>query len=182
MVTNIGDAEIDGISVDFAAYLWDSLDFGLNLQILDPRVTEGNDLVGTRTGDRLPFSAEEKGAVWVEYTFPGEVAGGHVYSRFQWTYTGNMLNGVSQPRTLQPAYQISDFKVGFEVRGLGDLRLRRQPDQRARHPLRPGGLAARDDLDQLAAHLGPRVLEELGRHLTTARRGGAFKGDRTPAP
>ena len=114
MVTNIGDAEIDGLSVDFAAYLWDSFDFGLNLQILDPRVTEGNDLVGTRTGDRLPFSAEEKGAVWVEYTFPAEVAGGHVYSRFQWTYTGDMLNGVSQPRTLQPAYQISDFKVGFE--------------------------------------------------------------------
>jgi outer membrane receptor protein involved in Fe transport len=25
-----------------------------------------------------------------------------------------MLNGVSHPRTLQPAYQISDFKVGFE--------------------------------------------------------------------
>ena len=45
---------------------------------------------------------------------PREIAGGHAYGRFQWTYTGNMLNGVSHPRTLQPAYQIADFKVGLE--------------------------------------------------------------------
>ncbi len=114
VVTNVGNAEIEGISADFTATLWDSLDIGFNAQILDPRVSQGNALVGTQTGDRLPFSAEEKGALWLEHTFPGEVAGGHVYGRFQWTYTGNMLNGVSQPRTLQPAYQISDFKVGFE--------------------------------------------------------------------
>ena len=114
VVTNLGNAEIEGISFDFTAYFWDSLNFGINAQILDPRVTQGNALVGTQAGDRLPFSSEEKGAVWLEYTFPGEVAGGHVYGRFQWSYTGNMLNGVSQPRTLQPAYQISDFKVGFE--------------------------------------------------------------------
>jgi outer membrane receptor protein involved in Fe transport len=115
MVTNVGDAEIEGLSLEFAAFLWDSLDFGLNLQTLDPRVTEGNDLVRTRTGDRLPFSPEEKGAVWAEYTFPGELAGGTLYSRIQWTYTGNMLSGVSRPRTLQPAYQITDFRIGLEA-------------------------------------------------------------------
>ena len=114
MVTNIGNAEIEGISADSTAHLGDSLDIGLNFQLLDPRVTQGNALVGAQTGDRLPFSPEEKGAVWLEYTFPREIAGGHVYNRFQWTYTGKMLNGVSQPST-QPAYQISDFKVGFET-------------------------------------------------------------------
>ena len=114
MVANIGNAEVDGLSLDLTAYLWDSFDFGLNLQVLDPRVTEGNDLVGTQTGDRLPFAAKEKGAVWVEYAFPAEFAGGHVYSRFQWSYTGDILNGVSHPRIVQPAYQIADFKVGFE--------------------------------------------------------------------
>jgi len=114
IITNLGDAEIDGISADLTAYLWDSLEFGLNGQLLDPRVTEGNALVGTQPGDRLPFSPEEKGAVWVDYTFPGEIAGGHVYSRLQWTYTGNRLNGIYEPRRLQPAYQIADFKVGVE--------------------------------------------------------------------
>jgi outer membrane receptor protein involved in Fe transport len=114
MVANIGDAEIKGLSADFTATLWDSLDIGFNAQILDPRVSQGNALVGTQTGDRLPFSAEEKGAVWVEYTFPAELAGGHVYSRIQWSYTGDILNGLSQPRILQPAYQIADFKVGLE--------------------------------------------------------------------
>jgi outer membrane receptor protein involved in Fe transport len=52
--------------------------------------------------------------VWLEYTYPNEIASGHVYARYQWTYNGNMLNGVTRPRTLQPAYQISDFKIGFE--------------------------------------------------------------------
>jgi outer membrane receptor protein involved in Fe transport len=113
MVFNVGDAEIEGLSLDFTAYLWDSLDFGLNLQLLDPKVTTGNELVGTVAGERLPFSAEEKGAVWLEYTLPAEIAGGHLYGRFQWTYTGNSLNGISDS-TLQPAYQIADFKIGFE--------------------------------------------------------------------
>jgi outer membrane receptor protein involved in Fe transport len=117
MLENIGDAEIDGISADFTAYFWDSLEFGLNGEGLDPRVTQGNALIGTQTGDRLPFSPEEKGAVWVDYTFPREVAGGHVYGRFQWTYTGNRLNGVGQPTYLQPAYQIADFKIGLESEG-----------------------------------------------------------------
>jgi outer membrane receptor protein involved in Fe transport len=117
MVENIGDAEIEGISAEFTAYLWDSLDFGLNAEFLDPRVTQGHELVGTEDGDRLPFSPEEKGAVWVDYTFPREVAGGHVYGRFQWTYTGHRLNGVGQEASLQPAYQIADFKVGVETEG-----------------------------------------------------------------
>jgi outer membrane receptor protein involved in Fe transport len=81
-------------------------------------VTAGNALVGTQAGDRLPFSAEEKGAAWLEYTFPPEVAGGHVYGRFQWTYTGDSLSGI-WPSTLQPAYRISDFKVGFESEDWG---------------------------------------------------------------
>jgi iron complex outermembrane receptor protein len=114
VVTNVGDAEIEGISLDFSAYLWESLDFGLNAQILDPRTTSANPLIGTRDGDRLPFSPEEKGAVWLQYTYPGEILGGHIYGRYQWTYNGNSLNGITRPRTLQPAYQLSDFKVGIE--------------------------------------------------------------------
>lgn len=114
VVTNVGDAEIEGVSLDFSAYLWDSLDFGLNFQLLDPQVTRGNELLETERGDRLPFSAEEKGAVWLEYTYPREVAGGYVYGRVQWTYTGNMLNGINDP-SVQPAYQITDVKLGFEA-------------------------------------------------------------------
>jgi iron complex outermembrane receptor protein len=114
VVINLGDAEIEGISADFTANLWQALDVGFNAELLDPRVTRGNDLIGTQAGDRLPFSPEEKGAVWVDYTFPREIAGGHVYGRFQWTYTGNRLNGIWPPVAQQPAYQIADFKVGFK--------------------------------------------------------------------
>ena len=63
MVTNVGDAEIEGLSLDFSAFLWDSLDFGFNLQLLDPRDRRRtNSISGREAGDRLPFSAEEKGA------------------------------------------------------------------------------------------------------------------------
>ncbi|HEY8266971.1 MAG TPA: TonB-dependent receptor, partial [Steroidobacteraceae bacterium] len=96
------------------AYVWDSLDFGLNLQLLDPKVTKGNALVETEAGDRLPFSSKEKGAVWLEYTLPAEIAGGHFYGRVQWTYNGNSLNGIGADATLQPTYQLTDFKIGLE--------------------------------------------------------------------
>lgn len=112
LVANVGDAEIDGITLDFSALLWDSLDIGLNLQLLDPKTKANDPLLGLVPGERLPFSSEEKGAIWAEYTFPGEWLGGNVYARYQWSYTGNSLNGIGVA-TLQPAYQLSDFKIGL---------------------------------------------------------------------
>ena len=114
LVASVGDAQIDGASLDFTAYLWDSLDFGLNLQVLNAETKSDNDIIGTAAGTRLPFSAEEKGAVWVEYTFPGELAGGRIYGRFQWTYTGNSLNGIFDA-TVQPAYQLADARLGLDA-------------------------------------------------------------------
>ena len=113
LVANVGDAEIDGVSLDFTAYLWDSVDFGLNLQVLNAETKSDNDIIGTVAGTRLPFSAEEKGAVWLEYTFPGEFVGGNFYGRFQWSYNGNSLNGIGDDAVLQPAYQITDVKIGL---------------------------------------------------------------------
>ena len=128
LVANVGDAEIDGESLDFTAYLFDSLDFGLNLQLLDPKTKADRPELGLVPGERLPFSAKEKGAVWAEYTFPGEFAGGQFYVRAQWSYMGSSLNGLPevtfdedgnvidmQPAILQPAYQITDFKIGLSA-------------------------------------------------------------------
>ena len=114
LVANVGDAQIEGATLDFTAYLFKSLDFGLNLQVLDAQTKSDNDIIGTAAGTRLPFSAEEKGAVWLEYTFPGEVAGGQFYGRVQWTYTGNSLNGIFDA-TVQPAYQLADARLGFNA-------------------------------------------------------------------
>jgi len=115
VVTNVGDAEIDGLSAEFTAALGDSFDFGINLQMLDPKTTSDNEIVGTEAGSRLPFSSREKGAAWIEYTHPREFAGGHLYGRLQYSYTGNSLNGIDDAATLQPSYEIADFKVGFEA-------------------------------------------------------------------
>jgi outer membrane receptor protein involved in Fe transport len=114
LVANVGNAEIEGFSAEFSARLWDSLDFGLNVQFIDPKTTSDNAIIGTAKGTRLPFSAKDKGAVWLEYTHPRQFAGGKFYGRFQWTYNGNSLNGVFTPR-VQPTYQISDVKLGFET-------------------------------------------------------------------
>jgi len=112
LVANVGDAEIEGVTLDFTAFLWDSLDVGLNLQLLDPKTKANDPQLGLAPGERLPFSAEEKGGIWAEYTFPREIAGGNIYARYQWSYTGNSLNGIGDA-TLQPAYQLSDFKIGL---------------------------------------------------------------------
>ncbi len=169
LVTNVGDAEIEGITAEFSVYLWESLDFGFNLQLLDPKTASDNELLEIAEGSRLPFSPEEKGVTWVEYTFPQEFAGGNFYGRFQFSYNGNTLNGVGDDATLQPAYQISDFKVGleaedWEVYAYVDNIFNERAilfDQAQR--------TARDDHGQYAADLGPRVFEELGRQLKATR-------------
>jgi len=114
LVANVGDAEIEGFSTEFSTRLWDSLDFGVNAQILDPKTKSDNPIIGTAAGTRLPFSPKEKAAAWLEYTFPWEIAGGRLYGRYQWTYNGDSLNGITDPN-LQPAYQISDLKFGLEA-------------------------------------------------------------------
>lgn len=114
LVANVGNAEIEGVSAEFSAFLWDSLDFGFNLQLLDPKTKSDNPLIGTEAGTRLPFSPKEKGAVWVEYTWPREIGGGHLYGRYQWTYNGDVPNGIFDV-SIQPAYQLADMKVGFDA-------------------------------------------------------------------
>ncbi len=121
LVANVGDAEIDGVTLDFTAFVFDSLNIGLNLQLLDPKTKADRPELGLASGARLPFSAEEKGSVWLEYTHPQEFAGGNFYARYQWTYMGNSLNGLPgveldgsiTPANLQPAYQVADAKIGF---------------------------------------------------------------------
>jgi iron complex outermembrane receptor protein len=114
LVANVGDAEIDGFSTELSARLWDSLEFGLNAQILDAKTKSDNPIIGTEAGTRLPFSAEEKGSAWLEYTFPWQIADGRFYARYQWTYNGDSLNGIFDPDT-QPPYQISDVRLGLEA-------------------------------------------------------------------
>jgi outer membrane receptor protein involved in Fe transport len=137
LVANVGDAEIKGVSLELSARLWDSLDLGFNAQFLDPKTKEANTIIGTGEGDRLPFSAKEKGALWLEYTFPWELAGGRFYGRYQFTYSGDVLSGVIDP-IVQPSY--SDLRPEARHRGrqLGRLCVRRQPQQQAGHSLRPG--------------------------------------------
>jgi iron complex outermembrane receptor protein len=113
LVANVGDAEIQGVSIEFNGTFWESLDVGFNAQFLDAKTKSANAIVGTEDGTRLPFSAEEKGAVWLEYHSPLELAGGHFYGRYQWSYTGDVLSAVISP-TVQPSYSLSDVKVGLE--------------------------------------------------------------------
>ena len=113
LVANVGDAEIEGVSLELSARVWDSLDLGLNAQFLAAKTKKANSIIGTGEGDRLPFSAEEKGALWIEYTFPWQVFDGRFYGRYQLSYSGDVLNGIILPVS-QPSYSISDLKLGIE--------------------------------------------------------------------
>jgi outer membrane receptor protein involved in Fe transport len=114
LVANVGDAEIKGVSIELSARPWDSLDLGLTAQFLDPKTTEANAIIGTDKGDRLPFSAKQKGAFWLEYTFPWQPFDGRFYGRYQVSYSGDVLSGVVNP-IVQPSYSLSDIKFGIEA-------------------------------------------------------------------
>ena len=115
MVANVGDAEIEGLSLEFTAFLWDSLDFGLNLQTARP---EGNE------GQRPRRNARRRPAPLLAGGERRRLGRVHLSRRGRgWPFLRprpvdlhrQLLNGVSRPRTLQPAYQITDFKVGFDA-------------------------------------------------------------------
>jgi len=49
-----------------------------------------------------------------ELYVPWQIASGRFYGRYQWSYTGDVLNAITDP-DVQPSYTISDIKFGVEA-------------------------------------------------------------------
>ncbi len=155
------------------AYLWDSLDFGLNLQLLDPK-TKADEPDARPDAGRAPAvlgEGERRGVARVHVTRRNSRAATST-RRYQWTYIGNSLNGIGRttpsrcsPPTRSPTSKIGldadDWEIYAYVDNIFNERAILFDQQSA---------AARHVTINCAAHLGHRLLEELGRQLTTSRR------------
>jgi outer membrane receptor protein involved in Fe transport len=121
MIINVGDAEIDGVEIDFSALPVDGLEFDLNAMIMNAETTSDNDLISVDSGARLPISPELKVSSSLQYTFSQMLFGGNPYARIQYSYYGDSLNGVEcntpdcDVSDVQPSYTISDLKFGIEA-------------------------------------------------------------------
>jgi outer membrane receptor protein involved in Fe transport len=121
MIINVGDAEIDGVEIDFSALPVDGLEFDLNAMLMNAETTSDNALISVNSGARLPISPELKVSSSLQYTFPQMALGGNPYAMIQYSYYGDSLNGVEcntpdcDIPEVQPSYSISDLKVGIEA-------------------------------------------------------------------
>jgi outer membrane receptor protein involved in Fe transport len=130
VVTNVGDATIDGIDFDITAIPAAGLEVGLSgthlfknatkdaFVVADPR-SPGAPVLDLPAGTRLPLVADWNLAGYAQYGWPINVFGGSdAFVRFQFSYTGNSLNkvepdGEPNPQLIQPSYIIGDMRAGI---------------------------------------------------------------------
>ena len=144
MIVNVGNAKIDGVELNLSAVPVDGLDLELDLERLRAETTSDLDYdlrdpaINIAKGARLPASPEFKASASLQYTFQSMLWGGNPYFRLDYSYYGDSYNDVEcntdncSPPDLQPAYQITDFKVGIDAQGWeANLFVRNLTDERA---------------------------------------------------
>jgi outer membrane receptor protein involved in Fe transport len=125
IVTNAGDAHIDGIMVELDYAPTDRWTLGLNYEWMEAETDTDADLTGNGEADlvsglRLPNVPEYKASVWGEYGWPVSLFGAdRAYLRAQWSFTGetfNVLQSVefANPRERNPEYNIGDVRFGIQ--------------------------------------------------------------------
>jgi outer membrane receptor protein involved in Fe transport len=129
IVTNAGDAHIQGLNIEMDYAFNESWTFGGNLEFLEAELDTGIDLTGDGEdnlfpGNRLPVTPKTKGSMWIDHKKPVDWFGGtEMFSRFQASYSGSSLTTLEprsevdspNPQFKSPSYAIADFRVG--VRG-----------------------------------------------------------------
>lgn len=154
VIANVGSASVTGVQLEFDVAVTDGLDFGMNLVSLDSKTTSDVDLDGDpndpvpveiKSGTRLPLAIEEKAAAWVEYSWRTAFMPGNAFARLQWSHVGDSKNLIqsdndANPIVVSPAYDIMDFRVGFnfDTDWQVDLFVSNLTDERAEYT-REGG-------------------------------------------
>jgi len=120
MITNIGNAEIDGVELDLSVLPTEGLEFALNMLKLNAETTTANSFLSTAAGARLPITPEFKYSASIQYTGATEMFGGNPYLRLQHSYQGDSLNDIQcntpdcDIPAVQKSFSITDLKIGLE--------------------------------------------------------------------
>lgn len=128
IVTNAGEAHIDGIQLELDYAVNDSWVVGLNATALEAETDTTADLNGDGSDDligglRLPLTPEFKASAWADFSTPADMFGGEeFFARIQVSHTGDSMNSLepagldtANPRLVNAAYTITDLRAG--VRG-----------------------------------------------------------------
>jgi outer membrane receptor protein involved in Fe transport len=126
IITNAGDAHIQGITFELDYAINDSWVVGMNLQQIEAETDTDADLTGNGdldlvSGLRLPLTAETKLAAWVDFTTPSRFMGSEeAFLRFQVSYTGDSMNQLEpsdldspNPQLTNESYSIADIRGGW---------------------------------------------------------------------
>jgi outer membrane receptor protein involved in Fe transport len=126
LITNAGDAHIQGVNVELDYAAGDNWVFGVNAEWRESETDTTADLTGDGenelvAGLRLPLVPDFTAAAWVEYRQPTNLFGAQdLFVRTQWSFTGDSLNrldpaGVDDPNPQfkSPSYTIGDLRAGI---------------------------------------------------------------------
>ncbi len=126
IVTNAGEAHINGFNVELDYALSDSWVIGFNATSLEAETDTTADLNGDGTNDltaglRLPLTPDFKASGWADFTTPSQMLGGEeFFARIQISHTGDSVNKLEpdaltepNPQLTNEAYTITDLRAGI---------------------------------------------------------------------
>jgi len=126
VITNLGDATIDGFNVSLDYSPNENWVLGFNYENMTAETDSDHNLDDDPEpelwkGMRLPLVPDYKAAAWAEYHQPTSLLGAHdFFVRLQWSFTGDSLNRLQPlgldtptPQFLNPSYNIGDLRAGL---------------------------------------------------------------------
>ncbi len=125
VITNVGEASIDGFELQLQWSPLEGLDLGASGTWLDTEIKSDVPEADIAAGSELPFAPGYSGAYFAQFTWPVSFLGANeMFARIQWSYTGDRLNQVQQtdaptaagvinaPQLTMESYSMGDIKVG----------------------------------------------------------------------
>ena len=121
LVSNAGDAHIDGLSMELNWALTSNLVVGMNGEWLEAETDTDIDLstIFIPSGSQLPTTPDFTGGAWATYSWDVPQYNANAYVRLQWSYSGSRLGnlepveGGSNPQWNEPSYSLGDLCIGM---------------------------------------------------------------------
>jgi iron complex outermembrane receptor protein len=117
-VVNGGKADIKGLELSSTYRPTNNWNFGVNLALIDARLTEGNSLAGLVAGDRLPDTAKVAATLSGTYLFnvAGHPANAGVVERFVGQRHAGFPDNLGNPDFILPGYAITDLQANIDLK------------------------------------------------------------------
>ena len=122
LVANTGKAHITGVNLELDYRVSERLSLGFNVEMKTAE-TDEDETLQVPAGLPLPLSADTKGALWMDYSWPTQQFGAeNGFLRLQYSKQGAIWNALTggtiaddpNPRQRVPGYAIADARIGLQ--------------------------------------------------------------------